>query len=224
MVKAEYLPSSIWSQARWLVIAPHPDDETLGAGALIAQAAQDKCLGGIVYLTDGKGSHPPATPGLGPARRREAGLAIRRLAGRDIPVDRLGWHDAQPFDRMSRRFERDARRLAAWLRHRRIDAVAVSDVQEHHCDHVAAYHLARAAIRASCRSVALFGYHVWGDPPGHEVRSFRTRSMLPGDRRRALSAHRSQLSPLFGEGFRLPPEMRRMPAADRLTLRTGAMR
>jgi hypothetical protein len=27
-----------WRSLRWLVLAPHADDETLGAGALIAQA------------------------------------------------------------------------------------------------------------------------------------------------------------------------------------------
>ena len=41
-----------------LVLAPHPDDESLGCGGLIAAA----CAGGqppiVVVLTDGAGSHP----------------------------------------------------------------------------------------------------------------------------------------------------------------------
>jgi N-acetylglucosamine malate deacetylase 1 len=219
VVTALPLASSVWRKARWLVLAPHPDDETLGAGALIAEAARDGRLGGIVYLTDGTGSHPPDTRGLAAARRREAGHALRRLGGLNLPIDHLGWQDAHPHRSGSPAFLRDARRLAAWLRARRIDAVAVTDRNEHHCDHVAAYHLARAAIDAARRPIALFSYHVWGEPPGDAVRRFRTGPVLPGRRRHALRAHRSQLSPLFGAGFRLDAGKQRMPATDCLSLR-----
>ncbi|WP_312082777.1 PIG-L family deacetylase, partial [Brevundimonas sp.] len=51
------LERSPWRSARWLVIAPHADDETLGAGALIRQAAETGRLAGVVVLTDGAGSH-----------------------------------------------------------------------------------------------------------------------------------------------------------------------
>jgi N-acetylglucosamine malate deacetylase 1 len=219
MVKSSALASSVWRKARWLVLAPHPDDETLGAGALIAEAARDQRLGGIVYLTDGTGSHPPETRGLAVARRREAALALSRLAGARLRVAHLGWQDALPHPSGSPAFLRDASRLAAWLRDGRIDAVAVTDRDEHHCDHVAAYHLARAAIALARRPVTLFSYHVWGDPPGGSVRRFRTATLPPGRRRHALRAHRSQLSPLFGDGFRLDAVKQRMPATDLLSLR-----
>ena len=42
------LERSPWRSARWLVIAPHADDETLGAGALIHQAAEAGRLAGVV--------------------------------------------------------------------------------------------------------------------------------------------------------------------------------
>jgi N-acetylglucosamine malate deacetylase 1 len=219
MVKSLALASSVWRNARWLVLAPHPDDETLGTGALIAETARRKRLGGIVYLTDGTGSHPPDTKGLAAARRREAGHALRRLAGVRLPVAHLGWRDACPHPSDSPDFLRAASRLAAWLRHRQIDAVAVTDRDEHHCDHVAAYLLARAAIAVARRPITLFSYHVWGDPPGSSVRRFRTAAIPPGRRRHALRAHRSQLSPLFGDGFRLDATKQRMAAADFLSLR-----
>ena len=42
----------------FVILSPHPDDETLGAGGLIAEA----CAGGyrldIIIVTDGSGSHP----------------------------------------------------------------------------------------------------------------------------------------------------------------------
>lgn len=220
MVTSEPLMGSRWARARWLVLAPHPDDETLGAGALIAHAAARGRLGGIVYLTDGTGSHPAGTPRIAATRRGEARRAVRRLGGGDVPVDWFGWRDAHPYAPDSPSFTRDATRLAALIRCRRIDAVAVSDRTELHCDHVAAYRLADAAVRLARRPVSLFAYHVWSTPPT-SVRRFATPAMTAGRRRHALRAHRSQMSPVIGDGFRLPVEKMRMPSRDILTLRSA---
>lgn len=219
MVKAARLSASPWKRARWLVLSPHPDDETLGAGALIADVARDRRLAGIVYLTDGTGSHPPGTPGLASARRREAGHALRRLSGRAMRIDWLDWRDAHPHAEDAPDFRRDALRLAAWCRDRRVDAIAVTDEREPHCDHAAAYRLARAAGRLARRRIALFAYHVWGSPGLDGDRQLRTEAIPPGRRRHALRAHRSQLSPLFGDGFRLDGARERMSTTDCLTLR-----
>lgn len=218
MVKAEALARSPWAQARWIVLAPHPDDETLGAGALIAHCAANDRLGGIVFLTDGTGSHPEGTPRVGPTRRKEARNALGRLGAKAIPTIWMGWRDAHPYPIDSRIFTRDAGRLAALLRWHRIDAIAVSDKSEGHCDHVAAYRLAEAALRRARRPISLFAYHVWSEAP-RRGRRIATPAMPVGQRRLALLAHRSRLSPVIGEGFRLPPEKLRMPAQDVLTLR-----
>lgn len=220
MVKTELLARSRWARARWLVLAPHPDDETLGAGALIANAAAHGRLGGIAFLTDGTGSHPPGTPRVAATRRAEARSAIRRLGDAQVPIDWIGWRDAHPHAADSATFLRDAARLAAWLRHRRIDAIAVADHTESHCDHVAAYRLAEAAVRLARRRIALFAYHVWSAAPT-TARRVATPPIALGRRRHALRAHRSQLSPSLGDGFRVPREKLRMAACDVLTLRSG---
>ncbi len=221
VVNAEYLERSMWRRARWLVISPHPDDETIGVGSLVAQSAALGLLGGVFYLNDGTGSHPEGTTGLASARRKEARQALRRLAGRSVSMHWLGWQDARPPARSSLAFRNDAARLGGLMRRKAIDAVAVTDPSESHCDHVAAYFLARAAIGTSCRSISLFTYHVWSDPTSDATRRIRTRPMAAGLRRRALQAHRSQLSPAFGEGFRLPAAMRSMAGVDTLYLRNG---
>lgn len=218
MVTSEPLSGSRWAQARWLVLAPHPDDETLGAGALIAHSAATRRLGGIVYLTDGTGSHPAGTPRVALVRRREAHRAIGRLGGGEVPVDWLGWQDAYPHASGSPAFARAAVRLAALLRWRQIDAIAVTDRTEGHCDHVAAYQLAETAGRLARRPISLFAYHVWSEAPA-SVRRIATPAMTLGRRRDALRAHRSQMSPSIGRGFRLPIEKLRMGAQDILTLR-----
>jgi LmbE family N-acetylglucosaminyl deacetylase len=40
-----------------LVVAPHPDDETLGCGGLISLLAQNGSAFYIVFVTDGSASH-----------------------------------------------------------------------------------------------------------------------------------------------------------------------
>ena len=215
---AQPLIASRWAAARWLVVAPHADDETLGTGALIAHAAKHGRLGGVVYLTDGTGSHPDGTPRLAIVRKAEARGALRRLGAGDVRVDWLGWRDAHPHEAGSAAFRRSAATLAGWLRDRKIDAIAVSDRLDRHCDHQAAYRLAQAAASIARRGVSVFGYHVWSVPAAG-ARRLRTPPMPPGKRRAALHAHRSQTTPLLGDGFRLAARQVRMQADDILTLR-----
>ena len=69
-----------------LVIAPHPDDETLGCGGLLAAKVRAGHEVLVVFVTDGSGSHPhhPALdPGeLARRRRTEAALALGNLGVR----------------------------------------------------------------------------------------------------------------------------------------------
>ena len=217
------LAQSAWAGARWLVIAPHADDETLGVGALIAQAARARRLGGVAYLTDGAGSHSHADQSsrnaLVAMRRREAELSLRRLAGPTAPQpDFLDWPDAHPHPAGSPAFEATRRRLAALCRARRIDAIAVTAGHEPHCDHVAAHALAKAVAGSpGLGRISLFEYIVWADaPPQPGGRAVRTAAIAPALRRQALMAHRSQLGPAFGDGFTLPSWQIRMAARDRL--------
>ena len=215
------LERSPWRSARWLVIAPHADDETLGAGALIHQAAEAKRLAGVVILTDGAGSHDhPDTASharLVRTRRLEAGRAVRRLAGAAAtPPVFLDWADAESASLGSTAFEVTARRLAALCCERRVDAIAVTGPDDPHCDHQAAAQLARRAAGIARRPIAVFDYVVWGAaPPGSKLR-ITTRPLRAGLRAYALSAHQSQLTPMFGPGFRLETQKGLRAASDTL--------
>lgn len=223
---ARRLAASALASVRWLVLAPHADDETLGCGALIADAASRNALAGVVILTDGVGSHnhdgSASRARLVAARRREAALAVRVLAGHAAPPPVfLGWPDAQPFAPGEATFEQARRRLAAMCRQRRVDALAVTAHHEPHCDHEAAFALARIVAATAMRAIAVVEYVVWAaEPPSAGYRALRTPAMPLGLRNRALAAHRSQITPQFGEGFRLPAAKQRMPAFDLLYERT----
>lgn len=213
------LERSPWRAARWLVIAPHADDETLGAGGLIRQAAEGGRFAGLVVLTDGAGSHPhpdaASCARLVATRRLEVRRALRRLAGPDAaPPLFLDWPDACPADPGSPLFETTAHRLAAVCRARRVDAIAATAPDEPHCDHEAAGRLARQVARMARRPVAVFDYVVWGAPPPDAALRLSTRPLQAGARASALSAHKSQLTSAFGPGFRLEVDPRLRPAAD----------
>lgn len=222
MTLATPLFRSPWRAARWLVLAPHADDETLGAGALIADAAARDRLASVVFLTDGSGSHPCPTPAdqiaLVRRRRLEARRAVTLLTGsRRVAPRFLDWRDAHPHSPGTPAFDRSVRLLTALIRRERVDAIATTAAAEPHCDHAACFTLAAHAVRAARRPVALFEYAVWGERPSG-TRVVRTAPIPPARRTAALRAHRSQLTALLGEGFRLPRAQQKMAATDLLYL------
>lgn len=223
-LSASPLTARPWRNRRWLVLAPHPDDETLGAGALIAQAGAEGRLAALVYLTDGSGSHPSCegkVARLVAVREREARLALRRLTGaRSRAPLFLRWKDASPAQVGTPAFERDCRKLAALCMRLRVDVLATTAPQEPHCDHAAAAELARAVQAATKRNLEIAEYLVWGVPPDCRThRTLVTKPMQIGGRRCALAAHRSQLTASYGIGFRLPKAKRTMTPLDLLYVR-----
>jgi N-acetylglucosamine malate deacetylase 1 len=198
------LERSPWRSAQWLVIAPHADDETLGAGALIHQAAEAGRLAGVVILTDGAGSHD----------HPDAASRARLIRTRRLEAGRA----ASPGSLM---FEATARRLAALCRERRVDAVAVTGPDDPHCDHQAAAQLANHAASMARRPLAVFDYVVWGAAPSGAKLRITTRPLRAGLRAYALSAHQSQLTPMFGPGFRLETQRGLRAASDTLYRRNA---
>ncbi|MHA7239513.1 PIG-L family deacetylase [Arthrobacter sp. TMS1-12-1] len=70
--------------SRFILLAAHPDDETLGAGGLLSRLARDGVQCDVVVLTDGEASHPSSptySPGqLAELRRSEVANALQVLA------------------------------------------------------------------------------------------------------------------------------------------------
>ena len=89
-----------------MVLAPHPDDESLAAGGLIQHALACGARVSVVYVTDGENNPwpqralerrvwigPQQRAGWARRRRAEADAALRELGGDRIAVHRLGWPD-----------------------------------------------------------------------------------------------------------------------------------
>lgn len=187
-----------------VVVAPHPDDDVLGCGALIACAARTMPVS-VLYVTDGSASHvnskayPPER--LGAVREREALRALRALGVREQPVFIRVRDGCVPPSA-----SREGRRLIAQVRvaipeDRRV-VVAYPWRRDPHADHRAVAELTQQALRTRPNARAV-EYAVWlgiiGDPAADapragegEVVAFDARPWL-GRKRAALRRHRSQL-------------------------------
>jgi len=197
---------------RFAVLAPHPDDESLGCGGLIAAASAAGHPPPVMILTDGAASHPGSTafppPAVAALREGEVRAAVRALG---LPDDRLHLlrlpDAAAPHDET---VSATVAEIAAGC-----DTLLVSWRHDPHCDHFAAYLIARrAAARLGAR---LLEYPIWGwtlpdetaiaDPP---VRGWRVDiSVHLAAKRQAIAAHRSQHGAVITddpEGFVLPDD------------------
>ena len=201
-----------------LAVAPHPDDETLGCGGLLALAARAGAPVAVAYVTDGAASHPGSrewSPGrLAALRRAEARRACHVL-GVVRPPLHLGLPDGgTPGLGAAARAEAVAT-LARLVRSRRPGLVVTTWAGEPHCDHQFAYHLARKATRGT--NARLAAYAVWTgllgpahDLPGVPPLRLDVAPVLAA-KRRALAAHRSQLGQVVRDdpdGFTLSPRHR----------------
>ena len=131
---------------RIVVVAPHPDDETLGCGGLIAYQRRRGLPVLVVAASDGEAAYPHRSPDeIAAIRRLEQTRALAALRVRSANIQRCRLPDGQ----LAAHGEELARRVAALVHPG--DLVIAPWVHDHHCDHVAC---ARAAARAAERAGA----------------------------------------------------------------------
>jgi LmbE family N-acetylglucosaminyl deacetylase len=200
----------------FIVVAPHPDDESLACGGLIAEACRQGLRGKVVIVSDGLGSHPNSKA-YPPDRLRVLREGEARRAGAELglkPEDMLFLGLA---DRFVPSEGADAQRaigvIVDCVRQSGAGSLFVSWRHDHHCDHEASYRITREAQRR-ITGVRLFEYVVWGHtlPPSTEVDPIPSGFRIRIDpeclekKRRAIAAHRSQTTDLIDDdpdGFRL---------------------
>ena len=125
---------------RLLVLAPHPDDEVIGCGGLVALHLREGRPVHVVVATDG------AQAGDGAHREEESRTALALLG--DATIEFLRFPDRE----LENAGELDAR-LAAILRQQKPDLIAVPSPLEIHPDHIA---LSRAFCDLIARDPSLF--------------------------------------------------------------------
>ncbi len=194
-----------------LILSPHQDDETLGAGGLIATAAALGLRPRVAYLTDGGASHVGSPTWsrerLARLRAEEALAALGDLGVPPEDVQFLGWPDAAPHAPGDADHIATVAALKRWFTPASVWSTWSGEA---HCDHLATAQLAEA-YRGE---VPGFAYVVWG---WNEVALDDFDQPLSlhcpntvGPRTRAVARHASQLGNLITDApdaFRLPPEV-----------------
>jgi LmbE family N-acetylglucosaminyl deacetylase len=201
-----------------LVIAPHPDDETLGCGGMIAMACDAGRPVFVLVLTDGAASHPKSkiypAPRLKRLREAESREAARNLGLPAANLSFLGLKDAQAPHR-GEAADQAAQAIADHAKACGARTIFTTWRHDPHTDHLAASRLAGHA--ASKCGAALYEYPVWGYTlpprrllPAETITGFRLDvSAHLAAKRRAIACHRSQLGQVITddpEGFTLDPQ------------------
>ena len=201
--------------ARLVVVAAHPDDESLGAGGLIATAVGRGILVDIVSATDGEGSHPDSpttTPDALAARRSVE--AVRAAAALGVPRERvhqLGLPDGD----LGGAEEELTTHLVEIVGDGRGAVVVAPWRRDGHPDHEAAGRAASAAARrtgADLWEFPIWFWH-WGQPdeaPWTLLHPFELDEPANRAKAQAVGAHVTQVRPLSalsGDETLLVPEM-----------------
>jgi len=196
-----------------VVVSPHPDDETLGVGGLLAALLARRWSVCVVAVTDGEAAFgrqgPLAARRLAERRRGEQEEALQRLGGdrgaRRISVVRLGMPDGG--------VEALREDLSAALAGRLVGAdwCLAPLAWDGHPDHQAS----GAAARDACRdriplaSYPIWAWH-WATPSGFPLDRAVRVPLSPAARERkarTLGCFGSQYEPVEG-GPVVPPHVR----------------
>ena len=197
---------------RLVVVAAHPDDESLGAGGLIATASRQGLAVDIVCATDGEGSHPHSA-----TRTPEQLAAIRAEEGRRA-AEALGVPQVERLELSDGRVAADQDRLTERLVEVVGDAPGMVIVApwrgDGHPDHEAAGRAAAAAARRTRAELWEFPVWFWhwgapGKAPWKLLQPFQLDEHALRAKHHAIRAHASQIAPLSdleGDETLLPAE------------------
>ncbi len=196
----------LWQPAnkRMVVVAPHPDDETLGAGGLIADQRQRGVPVVAIAVTDGEAAYSGVAD-LAAKRRIEQEKALDLLGvGRSAiirlsqPDSKLAAHEAELESHLAAVIGADDLVVAPW------------DL-DGHPDHEACGRAARKVAYAAGASLVLYVFWTWhrklaDSIAGEPLRRFDLDERLQAVKWAALKCHRSQLEHDSGEPV-LPEEL-----------------
>ncbi len=214
-------PETLKTWGKTLVVAPHPDDESLGCGGTLALLAQMRVPTAVLWVSDGAASHPNskvyAAPKLANLREAEAKMALDKLGvGRRnsfflrLPDGKLPFPDEIGFDSAlqgARAVLEDFAPQTLLLPWRR----------DPHRDHRATWQLFSGA--AEGLNLQSFEYLVWAFeraqpqdwPQNSEASAFAVDiSSVKKRKMAAIHAHASQTTHLIKDdpdGFWLSPEV-----------------
>ena len=199
-----------------VVLAPHPDDESLGCGALLRAAAIAGRSVAVVVVTDGCRSHPSSPSVDADALARLRALEVRAALTALHPgmaLIELGYRDcAAPAAPAAVAVA--ARAIAGVVDATGATSLVAAWGGDPHRDHVATAALARQ-VRALRPGLRLWSYPIWGRfAPAQAAAPRRILCFDAGPHRAAKTAaiacHRSQMTRMIDDdpqGFTMTARM-----------------
>jgi len=146
-----------------LIIAPHPDDETLGCGGVFAKRAAEGCDVAVVVVTDGrhlfrlsrwKIERDPTPRETSDMRKNETRRAVDILGARSETIRFLDIEDGT----LARHIDAVSATIADVIRDVAPEAIYVTSEHEEHTDHVAACAVVRSAMATTQSPATLYRY------------------------------------------------------------------
>jgi LmbE family N-acetylglucosaminyl deacetylase len=212
-------PLRLEGVSRLVVAAAHPDDESLGAGGLVATATGRGLAVDIVCATDGEGSHPDSPThspeDLARTRVLEAEQAAQAL-GVQAATDTGHLHRLQlPDGGVGDHEDEVTTRLVEVVGDGCGTVLVAPWRRDGHPDHEAVGRAAAAAARHT--GAELWEYPIWfwhwahpEEGPWSQLHPFELDDEALAAKARAIRTHASQVGPLSsleGDETLLPPEM-----------------
>lgn len=200
-----------------LVVAPHPDDETLGCGGLLALLALAGHPVRVAFVSDGGASHPTSAllsrSDLAEIRQQEAVAALYTLGINAKAATFLMMLDGALPSEENAQFDEAVQKVGKYLESCEIDTVVLPWRRDSSQDHRAVWQMFQEAFRRRGVSPRILEYPIWvwsdiaDAPRPGEMLAWRLNILSVLDKkRRAIMCHQSQLSDLFGaniRGFRI---------------------
>ncbi len=200
-------------EMRLVVIAPHPDDEILMCGGLLARRARCGLMSLVIAVTDGEASHGDKGDGalkrLGALRSQERCAGLKELGLASSCVSRLGIPDGKALNLI----HTISQELILHLRP--LDRVVSTWELDGHPDHEACGRAAKeasAVVGCGFVQVPVWMWH-WAQPddvriPWSSLRAFDLHEQALSSKQAALLKHQSQLTDrLNGSGPVLVPSI-----------------
>lgn len=191
----------------FIVLAAHPDDESLGAGSLMSQVIAAGATVEVILCTAGEASHPKS-PTLSPRELASCRLLEFRTAMDVLGVGGNWLYLGVPDGQVAAHSDLIAGALRDRAARHRNDSQAVVLVAPYrfdgHTDHDALGSLAADTALAGGHALLEFviWYWHWAVPDRHEWRSWKRVDATPQSRAAkdaALQTHKSQIAPLSPE-------------------------
>jgi len=186
--------STVWKPAGapTVVVAPHPDDETLAVGGLIAAQRARGVDVTVLAVTDGENAYRQ-NQGLAELRREEQLCALERLGVPRRKVIRLGFgdshvagHEQELIERLRPFITEGAQVVAPWPR-------------DFHPDHEACGRASQLLAREAKATLISYLFWTWhrgsiATLSGTRLHKFVLSEEAMTAKREALACHESQLN------------------------------